>query len=123
LPTNRRGLPHGKQDAQIVDAILQLTELATALACLIVCESLDFTGKKAQLRKKSAKYARMLSSWSPVVFISFWSRFYPIVAFLYLVAIGAYTSLIGLVKYARMYGLYLDIAAELGNCQERYELQ
>lgn len=44
-------------------------------------------------------------------------------AFLYLVAIGAYTSLIGLVKYARMYGLYWDIAAELGNCQERYELQ
>jgi hypothetical protein len=40
-----------------------------------------------------------------------------------LVAIGAYTSLIGLVKYARMYGLYSDIAAELGNCQETYELQ
>ena len=58
-----------------------------------------------------------------VVFISFWSRFYPIVEFLYLVAIDAYTSLIGLVKYARMYGLYWNIAADLGNCQERYELQ
>lgn len=59
------GLPHGKQDAQIVDAILQLAELATAFACLIVCESLDFTGKKALLREKSAKYTRMLSSWAP----------------------------------------------------------
>lgn len=49
------GLPHGKQDTQIVDAILQLAELATAFVYLIVCKSLDFTGKKAQLTEKRAK--------------------------------------------------------------------
>ncbi|GET44331.1 hypothetical protein [Microseira wollei] len=107
------GLPRGKQDAQIVGAILQLAELATAFACPIVCESLDFTGKKAQLREKGAKYARMLSSWA-------YSRFYQLLDSILsnrgislFTRNPAYTSLIGLVKYARMYGLSSDIAAAI----------
>ncbi|MGL5063079.1 MAG: hypothetical protein ACRC62_24135 [Microcoleus sp.] len=105
------GLPRGKQDAQIVGAILQLAQLATARACPIVCEALDFTGKKAQLREKGRKYTRMLSGWA-------YSRFYQLLESILsnrgislLAHNPAYTSLIGLVKYARMYGLSSDIAA------------
>ncbi|NJM63525.1 MAG: hypothetical protein HC849_30535 [Oscillatoriales cyanobacterium RU_3_3] len=107
------GLPSGKQDAQIVGACLQLAALASTYACPIVCEQLDFATKKAQLRERGRKYARMLSSWA-------YSRFYQILESILsnrgislLTRNPAYTSLIGLVKYARMYGLSSDIAAAI----------
>lgn len=107
------GLPTGKQDAQIVDACLQLTVLASTYACPVVCESLDFATKKTQLRERGRKYARMLSGWA-------YSRFYQLLESILsnrgislYTRNPAYTSLIGLVKYARMYGLSSDIAAAI----------
>jgi hypothetical protein len=107
------GLSTGKQDAQIVDACLQLAVLASCFACPIVCENLDFTAKKSQLRERGRTYARMLSQWA-------YSRFYHLLdSILSNRGISlfkrnpAYTSLIGLVKYARMYGLSSDIAAAI----------
>ncbi|MEC4882543.1 MAG: hypothetical protein SAL70_14560 [Scytonema sp. PMC 1070.18] len=105
------GLPNGKQDAQIVDACLQLAALAATFACPVVCESLDFSEKKEQLRERGRKYARMLSSWA-------YSRFYELLESIlsnrgiYLFKVNpAYTSTIGLVKYVRQYGLASDEAA------------
>lgn len=105
------GLPSGKQDAQIVDACLQLATLAKTYACPIVCEELDFSRKKEQLRERGRKYARMLSSWA-------YSRFYELLSSICsnrgieLITVNpAYTSVIGLVKFARMYGLASDEAA------------
>lgn len=107
------GLPTVKQDAQIVDACLQLAILATTYACPVVCESLDFSTKKTQLRERGRKYARMLSGWA-------YSRFYQLLESILsnrgislFTHNPAYTSLIGLVKYARMYGLSSDIAAAI----------
>lgn len=107
------GLPRGKQSAQIVDACLKLAKLAETNACPIVCESLNFATKKTQLREKGRKYARMLSSWA-------YRRFYQVLSSIlsnrgiYLFTCNpAYTSLIGLVKYARLYGLSSDEAAAL----------
>ncbi|NJM73801.1 MAG: hypothetical protein HC862_28875 [Scytonema sp. RU_4_4] len=107
------GLPSGKQDAQIVDACLQLVTLADTLACPIVCEELDFSTKKEQLRERGRKYARMLSGWA-------YSRFYELLESIlnnrgiYLIKVNpAYTSVIGLVKYARQYGLASDEAAAM----------
>ena len=107
------GLPRGKQDAAIVNVCLQLAALADTYACPIVCEALDFTAKKTQLRERSTRYARMLSNWA-------YSRFYKLLEAIlcnrgiYLIKRNpAYTSLIGLVKYARMYGLSSDIAAAI----------
>jgi hypothetical protein len=107
------GLPNGKQNAQIVNVCLQLAVLADTFACPIVCESLDFTAKKATLAERSRKYARMLSSWA-------YSRFYELLAAILsnrgislLTRNPAYTSLIGMVKYARMYGLSSDVAAAM----------
>ena len=107
------GLPRGKQDAAIVDVCLQLAVIADTYACPIVCEALDFTAKKTQLRERGTGYARMLSHWA-------YSRFYQLLeAILSNRGISlwqrnpAYTSLIGMVKYARMYGLSSDIAAAI----------
>ncbi len=107
------GLPSGKQDAQIVDACLQLATLANTFACPIVCEELDFSAKKEQLSERGRKYARMLSGWA-------YSRFYELLESIlsnrgiYLIKVNpAYTSVIGLVKYARQYGLASDEAAAM----------
>lgn len=107
------GLPKGKQDAQIVDACLQLATLATTFACPIVSEELDFSKKKATLRERGRKYARMLSGWA-------YSRLYDLLGSIlanrgiYLMQVNpAYTSVIGLVKYARMYGLASDEVAAI----------
>jgi IS605 OrfB family transposase len=107
------GLPSGQQDAQIVDACLQLAVLADTYACPVVCEELDFSTKKEQLRERGSKYARMLSGWA-------YSRFYKLLESIlsnrgiYLMKVNpAYTSVIGLVKYARQYGLASDEAAAM----------
>jgi IS605 OrfB family transposase len=107
------GLPTGQQDAQIVAACLQLAAVASIFSCPIVCEDLDFSAKKGQLREKGRKYARMLSGWA-------YSRFYQLLASILsnrgislLKFNPAYTSLLAMVKYARMYGLSSDVAAGL----------
>jgi IS605 OrfB family transposase len=107
------GLPSGQQYAQIADACLQLATLANTFDCPIVCEELDFSTKKEQLRERGRKYARMLSSWA-------YSRFYELLESIlnnrgiYLIQVNpAYTSVIGLVKYARQYGLASDEAAAM----------
>jgi hypothetical protein len=106
-------LPSGKQEAQIVDACLQLVNLATLYACPVVCEDLDFSKKKTQLRERGRKYARMLSGWA-------YARFYELLnsilsnrGIYLMTANPAYSSLIGLVKYLKMYGLGSDCAAAL----------
>ncbi|MEQ9545036.1 MAG: hypothetical protein RIK85_03420, partial [Marinobacter sp.] len=46
----------GKQEAQIVDACLKLAALARIFQSPILCERLDFSTKKAQLRERGKKY-------------------------------------------------------------------
>lgn len=107
------GLPKNKQDAQLIDVCLQLAVLGDTFACPVICENLDFAAKKAQLREKGRKYARMLSGWA-------YARFYELLESILsnrgislIRKNPAYTSLIGLVKYSRMYGVSSDIAAAI----------
>ncbi len=105
------GLPKGQQQAQIVNAGLQLARLATTYQCPIVCEKLDFSTKKEQLRERSRKYARMLSGWA---YSQFFKQLNSILANrgIELITVNpAYSSIIGLVKYLRMYALASDEAA------------
>ena len=106
-------LPKGQQNTQIIAACFQLLTLANTFACPVVCEELDFSKKKEQLKERGRKYARMLSGWA-------YSRFYKLLGSIlsnrgiYLMTVNpAYTSLIGLVKYARQYGLASDEAAAI----------
>lgn len=98
---------------QIVNVVSELATLATKYACPIICEELDFSKKKESLREKGRKYARMLSSFA-------YSKFYQLLESILsnrgidlYKKNSAYTSLIGLVKYSRMYGLSSDIAAAI----------
>ncbi|WP_293132871.1 IS200/IS605 family accessory protein TnpB-related protein [Microcoleus sp. bin38.metabat.b11b12b14.051] len=107
------GLPNGAQQAQIVDACLQLVTLALLYQCPIVCEELDFSDKKQRLGEKSRKYARMLSSWA---YNEFYKQLNAILANrgIELITVNpAFTSIIGLFKYLKMYGLASDESAAL----------
>jgi IS605 OrfB family transposase len=106
-------LPSGKQTAQLVDVCLQIAVLANTFSCPIVCEELDFTAKKEQLREKSKRYARMLSGWA---YSEFFKQLNSILSNRGITLVfrnPAFTSLIGLTKYSRLYGVSSDIAAAI----------
>ena len=107
------GLPNGKQDAQITNACLQLLARATTYECPIVCEELDFTEKKKQLGERGRKYARMLSGWAYNRVFELLNSILTYRGIELLTVNPAYSSLIGLVKYVKMYGLASDEAAAL----------
>lgn len=107
------GLPSGKQQAQFVDACLSLANLAVCFACPVVCEELDFSDKKERLGEQGKKYARMLSSWA---YSKFFKQLQSILSNrgIEIITVNpAYSSIIGLVKYMKMYGLASDEAAAL----------
>lgn len=107
------GLPSGKQQAQIVKACLELASLAISFQCPVVMEKLDFSDRKERLGEESRKMARMLSGWA---YTEFGKQLNSILANrgIQLIEVNpAYTSIISLVKYMKMYGLSSDSAAAL----------
>ena len=107
------GKPSGKQQAQIVDVCLQLAIVAQTFECPVVCEEVDFSTKKQSLGEQYKKYARMLSGWA-------YSELYKQLSSILsnrgieLTTVNpAYSSIIGLVKYLKMYGLASDESAAL----------
>lgn len=107
------GLPNGKQQAQIVDACLSLANLAIGFECPVVCEELNFSDKKERLGEKGRRYARMLSGWA---YSQFFKQLQSILSNrgIEIITVNpAYSSIIGLVKYMKMYGLASDEAAAL----------
>ena len=106
-------LPHGKQQAQLVDVCLQIAVLANTFSCPVVCEELDFSKKKELLREKGKHYARMLSSWTYSEFFKQLSSIFSNRGITLVFRNPAFTSLIGLTKYSRQYGVSSDIAAAI----------
>jgi hypothetical protein len=106
-------LPHGKQQAQLVDVCLQIAVLANIFSCPVVCEELDFSIKKEQLREKGKQYARMLSSWCCSEFFKQLNSILSNRGITLVFRNPAFTSLIGLTKYSRQYGVSSDIAAAI----------
>ena len=107
------GLPANKADAKITDACLKIKQLADEYACPVVVENLDFNKKKEQLREQGKKYSRMLSSWGYNRLVELLQSILNNRGIELIKVNPAYSSLIGLVKYARMYGLASDEAAAL----------
>lgn len=102
-------LPNGKQTSLLVDVSLQIAILAETFSCPVVCEQLDFTLKKEQLREKGKRYARMLSSWC---YSEFFKQLNSILSNRGITLVSrnpAFTSLIGLTKYSKQYGVGSDI--------------
>ena len=109
----QQGLPKGKMKAQLVEVSLRMAALAIKHKCPIVCEELDFTSKKARLKEVSTKLARMLSGWA---YSEFFKQLSSILANrgIQLKTVNpAYSSLIGLVKYVRQYGISSGVAAAI----------
>ena len=117
-----RGLPKGKASAQIVDACLKLVAIAIKHYCPIVCEQLDFTRKKAQLKEESRKLARMLSGWAYSEFFRLLNAIATNRGIQVLAVNPSYSSLIGLVKYARQYGISSGVAAAIVIARRRMYL-
>lgn len=107
------GLPNNKQTAQIVDAVMQLVALALCYECPIVVEKLDFSNKKSGLRERGRKNARMLSGWAYAVFNKMLDSICANRGITVLRINPAYTSIIGMSKFAGLYGLGSDCAAAM----------
>lgn len=108
---------HSKKSTQseaiLADIAVQLVLVAESFECPIVIEDLDFTAKKAQMRERGKKYARMLSGfayskWKEVLECRCNNRGIELIK-----VNPAYSSLIGLVKFIRRYGLSSDTAAAM----------
>ena len=109
----QQGLPKGRMKAQLVDVSLKLAELAIKFKCPVVCEELDFQFLKARLKEVNIKLARMLSGWAYAEFLKQLNSIL-INRGIQLKTINpVWTSLIGLVKYLRQYGISSGIAASI----------
>jgi len=106
------GLPQGKQQAEYLRVIKILHEKANKYACPIGHEVLDFSKKKETLREQGKKYSRMLSGWG-------YKKFFELLKaycnnrgiYVYDKIRPEYSSIAGMVKVARMYGLGSDESA------------
>ncbi|MEO0935560.1 MAG: hypothetical protein AAFY21_18040 [Cyanobacteria bacterium J06641_2] len=106
------GLPQGKQAAEYLRVIEILCEKANKYACPIGHEVLDFSKKKETLREQGYKYSRMLSGWG-------YKKFFDLLKsycnnrgiYVYDKIRPEYSSIAGMVKVARMYGLGSDVSA------------
>ena len=91
----------------------KLAELATLFKCPVVCEELDFFNKKMRLKEVSRKLARMLSGWAYSEFFKQLSSILVNRGIELKTVNPAYTSLIGLVKYVKQYGISSGVAAAI----------
>lgn len=107
------GKRRGQAKAIIADIVNHLAILATIYQCPIVCESLDFSRKKSELKERGRKYARMLSSFAYSKFFEALSNRCLNLGIELIRVNPSYSSLIGLVKYCRMYGLSSGEAAAI----------
>ncbi|NEQ97665.1 MAG: IS200/IS605 family element transposase accessory protein TnpB [Cyanothece sp. SIO2G6] len=103
----------GQVEAILFDAATKLCTLAIQHQCPIVVERLDFTAKKKSMREQGRRYARMLnyfaySTWQEALARVCRNRGIEVIQ-----VNPAYSSLIGLTKFMRMFGLSSDTAAAL----------
>ena len=113
FPVNFQDRSNKQIEAALGDVCAQLVLLAETWQCPIVIEKLDFGRKKASLREKGWRYARMLSNFAYSKFDSMLTSRCESYGIQLLHVNPAYSSRIGLVKYLKMYGLSSDTAAAL----------
>ena len=107
-----QGLPKEKMDAQLTEVCLKIAQVAQKYASPVVVEKLDFSKKKSQLREKGgSKYARMLSGWAYARFLELLTSILTNRGLKLHHVNPAYSSVIGCVKYQRMYGISDAVAA------------
>ncbi len=106
------GLPKGKQEAEFLRVIEILHDKANKYACPIGHEKLNFEKKKASLREQGKKYSRILSGWG-------YKKFFTLLKaycnnrgiYVYGKINPEYSSIAGMIKVAKQYGLGSDESA------------
>ena len=111
--TNLHSRTSGQIKASLAWIAAQLVEIANKYACPIVIERLDFSVKKNRMREEGRKYARMLSSFAYNTFKEVLYRRCKNTGIELIRVNPAYSSLIGLTKFMRRFGLSSDTAAGL----------
>jgi len=107
------GFSSGQRQVMMRDLVAKLTDMAFAVQCPIAIESLDFSKKKASMSEASSTYNSMLSNLSTAMFReALQSRCKRYGIGLYKVN-PAYTSVIGMIKFMRMYGLNSGYSAAM----------
>ena len=91
----------------------KIVDLGVKNKCPLVVEKLDFTAKKAQMREKGTRYSRMLSNFSYGKITELLTQKAQNVGVEIILVSPAYSSLIGLVKYLKLYGMSSDTAAAI----------
>jgi IS605 OrfB family transposase len=94
-------------------AVAQIVRVAEANSVPVVIEDLDFTKKKAALKEKGKKHARMLSNMAYSQFTEMLESRCSKLGVELIKVDPAYTSVIGVTKYMAMYGLNCGCAAAL----------
>ena len=113
IPFEWKDKTSGQRQAMMWDLAAEVTRIAEAYQCPIAIESLDFSKKKAGMSEASAAYNGMLSNLSTGMFRdALESRCRRNGIRLYKEN-PAYTSIIGLIKYMRRYGLNSGTAAAM----------
>lgn len=101
----------GQTLAIIADVCNSLVQLAKCYEMPIVFEQLDFSVKKAQLKERGKKYARMLSNFAYSRFIERLTLQCGNAGVQVICQNPAYSSFLALVKYSKMYGMSSDESA------------
>ncbi|WP_017293931.1 IS200/IS605 family accessory protein TnpB-related protein [Geminocystis herdmanii] len=113
IKINVRDKSTNQTTAIIGDAVKKLVKLAYQYECPISVENLDFERKKATMKEEGVKYSRMLSNFAYSCFLDMLNS----CAFKHGIEVikvnPAFSSLIGLTKFMRLYGLSSDTAAAL----------
>ena len=113
IKINVRDKNSNQTKAIIGDAVKTLVTLAHQYECPITVENLDFERKKATMKEEGVRYCRMLSNFAYSCFFDMLNSH----AFKHGIEVikvnPAFSSLIGLTKFMRLYGLSSDTAAAL----------
>lgn len=113
IKINVRDKSTNQTKAIIGDAVKKLVKLAYDYECPISVENLDFERKKATMKEEGVKYSRMLSNFAYGCFLETLNS----CAFKHGIEVikvnPAFSSLMGLTKFMRLYGLSSDTAAAL----------
>jgi IS605 OrfB family transposase len=113
IKINVRDKSTNQTKAIIGDAVKKLVKLAYEYECPIRVENLDFERKKATMKEEGVRYSRMLSNFAYGCFKQMLNS----CGFKHGIEVikvnPAFSSLIGLTKFMRLYGLSSDRLAAL----------
>jgi IS605 OrfB family transposase len=113
VPLHLYGKRTNQAKAFIGDACKKIVKIAEETQKPLVLEKLDFKQKRAALKEKGAKYARMLSSFAYRSILTHLKARAQKQGIEVKEVNPAYTSMIGKVKFSKRYGLSIHQAAAL----------